>query len=43
MQADSSKNKGYANVAMNVSDALTNKDDVAVVMKHKAELEAALR
>ena len=43
MQADYSKNKGYAHVAMNVSDALTNKDDVAVVMKHKAELEAALR
>ena len=43
IQAGYAKNKGYADVAMNVSDALTNKADVAVVMRHKAELEAAFQ
>ncbi len=43
MRADYAKNKGYADVAMSVSDKLTDKEDVATVMRHKAELEAAFQ
>lgn len=35
------KNKGWADVSMNVTSKLTDKDSVAVVMKHRKELEAA--
>lgn len=35
------KNKGWADVSMNVTSKLTDKASVAVVMKHRKELEAA--
>lgn len=43
IQGTYAKNKKYANVAMGVSNALTNEGDVAVVMRHRPELEAAFQ
>jgi hypothetical protein len=35
------KNEGWANVAMNVTSNLTDKESIAVVTRHRKELEAA--
>ncbi|MDP2341847.1 MAG: hypothetical protein Q8O67_12890 [Deltaproteobacteria bacterium] len=43
IRAGYANNKKFADVAMTVSDTLTNKDDLAVVMRHRAELEAVFR
>jgi hypothetical protein len=35
------KNEGWANVSMEITSKLTDKESIAVVMKHRKELEAA--
>lgn len=43
IEANYAQNKGWADLSMKVTSQLTDKESIAVVMKHRKELEAAFQ